>query len=120
MAWRSTRAQWELEKGLARTMRHAPTAAERKLWKHLRGRQLAGMSFRRQHVIGRFIVDFFCPEQRLVLEIDGGVHEGRLERDAERTRTLEALGLRVLRFSNLDVLNDTHAVVLRIAAAAIR
>ena len=106
---------WELLKPLARQMRHEPTPAESKLWRHLRGRQLHGLKFRRQHVIDRFIVDFYCAEACLVIEVDGVIHEYTAEEDAIRQTFLEeVVGLRVLRFTNGEVLLQTEAVLERI------
>jgi very-short-patch-repair endonuclease len=82
----------------ARISRRTPTASEALLWAALRRNQL-GVSFRRQQPIGPFIVDFYCPAQRLIIEVDGKVHEGREERDSERQALLEAVGYRVVRFS---------------------
>jgi very-short-patch-repair endonuclease len=113
MGWRAGRGQWELEKALARETRRAPTAGEREMWELLRRRKLHGLRFRRQVVIDRFIVDFFCPQLRLVV-VDGPIHQERRERDAGRTRALEALGLLVLRFSNDEVLDEGDSVVERI------
>ncbi|MGO9709818.1 MAG: endonuclease domain-containing protein [Polyangiaceae bacterium] len=114
MGWRAGRGQWELEKALAMEMRRAPTAGEREMWELLRRRKLHGLRFRRQVVIDRFIVDFSCPQLRLVVQVDGPIHQERRERDAGRTRALEALGLLVLRFSNDEVLDEGDSVVERI------
>ena len=99
----------------ARELRKNPTDAERVLWRHLRRRQLAGHSFRRQHPIGRYIVDFFCFEKRLVVEIDGGQHSTQASYDAERTAWLEADGYRVMRFWNNQVLGELESVKEAIA-----
>jgi len=93
------------------------TDAERALWSRLRKRQLKGLLFRRQYPLGRYIVDFVCLEQRLVIEVDGGQHNDQQTYDAMRTPWLEAQGYRVLRFWNNDVLTQTHAVVESIAAS---
>ncbi|MEO8611553.1 MAG: endonuclease domain-containing protein [Chloroflexota bacterium] len=106
---------WEKLKPLARQMRHAPTPAEKHLWGRLRNRQLGGAKFRRQHVIDRFIVDFYCQEYRLVIEVDGSIHEYTQAEDAVRQEFLESLGLRVIRFSNADVLTRIDGVVEVIA-----
>jgi very-short-patch-repair endonuclease len=98
----------------ARELRKASTDAERRLWSHLRRKQLAGFRFRRQQPIGAYIVDFFCPEASLVIEIDGGQHDVNQARDAVRTRWLEAQGYRVIRFWNNDVLANTEGVVVAI------
>jgi very-short-patch-repair endonuclease len=95
----------------ARRMRHEPTKAERLLWQKLRGRQLGGYKFRRQHPIGNYIVDFYCAETKLIIEIDGDVHAYQEAYDAERTADLEALGYRVVRFWNEQVLKEMDGVV---------
>jgi very-short-patch-repair endonuclease len=120
MPWRAKPGSWQVEKPLARAMRREPTAAERAMWERLRHRQVAGMRFLRQRVIDRFIVDFFCSEHRLVIEVDGEVHRNRVERDSERTRALEMLGLTVLRFDNAEVLDDIDTVIQRVAERATR
>src|SRR5690606_25291270 len=83
----------------SRQLRQKGTRAEALLWEHLRDRQLHGAKFRRQAVIGRFIVDFYCHEHRLVVELDGAVHDQPdiAAHDAERQEQLEAQGYRVLR-----------------------
>jgi leucyl-tRNA synthetase len=90
---------------LARRLRQAPTAAEATAWQILRARALHGLKFRRQQVIAGFIVDFYCPSQRLVLELDGGVHDDPTQRERDRTRTdaFRKLSIRVLRIPNHDV-----------------
>lgn len=98
----------------AKDLRHAPTPAENILWQHLRGRKLCGCKFRRQHPLGRFILDFYCIEQRLVIEVDGPIHDHQVEYDLERTHILEALGCRVLRFKNEDVELNLQSVLERI------
>jgi very-short-patch-repair endonuclease len=80
----------------------------------LRRKQLDGFRFRRQQPMGRYIVDFFCPEARLIIEIDGGQHMDRKKADAVRTSWLEEKGYRVIRFWNNDVLANTDGVLLRI------
>jgi len=103
----------------ARALRRQATAAERRLWERVRARQLAGVRVRRQQPIGPFIVDFFVPVAKLVIEIDGAVHDDdeQMAQDRERQRQLEAAGVRVLRFRNADVLADVEAVVARMRAA---
>ncbi|MYD11527.1 MAG: endonuclease domain-containing protein [Chloroflexi bacterium] len=100
-------------KQLARHMRRNPTPAEDLIWQRIRKKQVHGFRFRRQHAIERFIVDFYCFEARLVLEIDGGIHNepGHAANDEERQRYLESLGLHVLRFTNAQVMHKTDAVV---------
>src|SRR5690606_41431320 len=92
------------------------TGDEVALWQPLRGRRLSGLQFRRQAPIERFIVDFYCPEKRLIVEVDGGQHTA--ESDRARTERLEALGYKVIRFWNNDVLGNTLAVLETIKARA--
>lgn len=102
---------WDKLKPLARQMRHEPTRAEDALWQRLRGRRLGGAKFRRQYAIERFIVDFVCLEQRLIVEVDGSIHEQQQDYDAVRQMFLEAQGFRMIRFTNGDVLQAAEAVV---------
>jgi very-short-patch-repair endonuclease len=85
-----------------RELRKEGTAAEAVLWKYLQGRQILGKKFRRQHSIGPYIVDFYCPECRVIVELDGAPHDEIVvaEYDAERTRFLEQYGMKVIRFEN--------------------
>jgi very-short-patch-repair endonuclease len=117
---RKTRAGaklWEKLRPLAREMRHDPTPAENKLWEQLRRHQLDGIQFRRQHGIGRFIVDFCCCHAKLVIEVDGSIHQYTAEEDAIRQEFIESLGFRVLRFTNDEVMNDLAGVLTRIREA---
>jgi very-short-patch-repair endonuclease len=90
---------------LAREFRRGLTIAERKVWDLVRNRRLLGFKFRRQHVIDGFVVDFYCPELKLVLELDGAGHAelDRLAYDAARTEHLEMKGLLVARLRNNEV-----------------
>jgi very-short-patch-repair endonuclease len=101
---------------VSREMRRAPTPAEDALWQKLCNRQLADMKFRRQHPIDRHIVDFYCADAQLVIEVDRSAHDGP-NYDAERQDVLETLGLRVLRFRNADVLDHLEDVLSAINAA---
>jgi very-short-patch-repair endonuclease len=98
-------------------MRSAPTPAEDVLWEHLRRDQLLGLNFRRQHAIGRFIVDFYCPARSLVIEVDGDSHIGREPEDAARQEFLEQQGLGIVRFTNGQVLGDVAWVLAAIRDA---
>ena len=98
-------------------MRFAPTRSEEWLWRRLFGSK-TGFAFRRQLVIGPHIVDFACTKVRLVVEVDGGYHEGRERQDASRDRHLRELGWRVLRVTDEDVIGNLERVVERIARAA--
>ncbi len=97
----------------ARSLRLAATDAERKLWGRLRGRQLAGAYFRRQHPVGPYVADLLCAALKLVVEVDGGQHVGS-DRDAKRDAWFAAQGYLVLRFWNNEVLRDTDAVAAKV------
>ena len=98
----------------AKRLRHNETDAERKLWLRLRDRQVNGLKFRRQQPIGRYIVDFFCSESKLIVELDGGHHANQVQADQRRTEFLNKAGYRVLRFWDNEVLADTEAVLQKI------
>jgi very-short-patch-repair endonuclease len=91
-------------------LRKVSTPAEVKLWSKIRNEQF-GVAFRRQHAIGKYIVDFCAPRKKLIIELDGSQHLAQAEYDDERTKYLEAHGYRVLRFWNNDVMNDIEAVL---------
>ena len=101
----------------AKTLRNQMTDAERLLWSALRANRLAGLSFRRQTPIGKFIVDFVCHEHRLIIEVDGGQHAAS-KRDMERDHWLASKDYRVLRFWNSDVLRNRDGVLQAIIDAA--
>ncbi|CUS03073.2 conserved protein of unknown function [Candidatus Promineifilum breve] len=101
----------------ARANRHLHTPAETKLWRLLRNHNLDGYKFRRQHPIGHYIVDFYCHETKLVVELDGRSHDEQMEYDAERTAWLESQGYRVIRFANERVMQDVVMVAEAILAA---
>ncbi|MEM7794401.1 MAG: DUF559 domain-containing protein [Cyanobacteria bacterium P01_C01_bin.118] len=98
----------------ARDLRQRQTPAESIIWECLRNRRLNGFKFRRQHNIGRFIADFYCHEARLVVEIDGPIHERQRDRDAERDAWMQNCGLRVLRFKNTQVFEELEGVLVEI------
>ncbi|MCH8817433.1 MAG: endonuclease domain-containing protein [Chloroflexi bacterium] len=95
----------------ARALRRQSTDAEEWLWSVLRGRRLEGAKFRRQHPMGPYIVDFFCPDVRLIIELDGSGHHVRAESDAQRTSFLQRTGNRVLRIWNNDVTENPEGVI---------
>jgi very-short-patch-repair endonuclease len=101
----------------AKELRQRMTVAERYVWTMLRKQRQRGFHFRRQHPVGRFILDFYCAEAKLCIEIDGPIHDDQRERDAERTAWLEAAGYRVIRFRNDEVMDAYHLVAQRIQAA---
>jgi len=109
--------EWR-SKPYARSLRKAMTRAEIALWARLKGRQLQGYKFRRQHPVDDYVADFACIELKLIVELDGSAHDAsdRLERDAARTRNFMALGWTVLRFSNEAVLYRTDEVLNHIAS----
>ena len=96
-----------------RALRSEMTRAENKLWLRLRGKQFEGVKFRRQHGIGSYIVDFYCPERLIVVEVDGDVHSEatQIVRDRNREEHLSGLGLRVIRYTNDEVLNNLEGVL---------
>ncbi|MBI5783280.1 MAG: endonuclease domain-containing protein [Gammaproteobacteria bacterium] len=94
-----------------RNLRRRQTDAELKLWRHLRARQINMAKFRRQHPIGQFVVDFCCPEHRLVVELDGGHHATQAQEDRRRTEIIAQHGFHVLRFWDDEVLKNTEAVL---------
>ena len=95
-----------------RKLRKKQTDAERKLWTMLYNRQLSGVKFRRQFPIGGYIVDFYCPEHKLGIEADGGQHYGDKgkRQDGLRTKELAKCGVKIVRFSDLDILNNINGV----------
>lgn len=103
--------------GRARELRGEETEAERLLWELLRDRRLLGFKFRRQHQVGKYIADFFCRQAKLVIECDGSAHDGNepWHHDQKRDAYLIAQGLRVMRFTNEQVLNDKDNVLAEIA-----
>ncbi|MGB0714098.1 MAG: endonuclease domain-containing protein [Gammaproteobacteria bacterium] len=95
----------------ARSLRQQQPDAETRLWFFLRGRALGGFKFRRQHPVPPYILDFYCHEVRLAIELDGGQHVESDQRDAKRTAYLEQRGIHVIRFWNDDVLLRTELVL---------
>ncbi len=112
--WKTSPELWEKLKPLARQMRHKPTSAENHLWQYLRNRLLLGYKFRRQHSIDRFIVDFWCSQAQLIIEVDGAIHQYTQAEDAIRQQFLETQGYKILRFSNQAVLYNTNEVLNKI------
>ena len=100
----------------ARSLRKHSTRAEDLLWERLRGSRLHGMKFRRQVLFDRFVVDFYCHAAKLAIELDGKQHGWFEEYDTERTETLERLGIRVVRFTNVEVCSDLDSVLAKIRA----
>jgi very-short-patch-repair endonuclease len=100
----------------AKTMRQNPTIAEKTLWEQLRNNQILGLRFKHQHPIDIFIADFYCHKIKLVIEVDGDVHnsEENKEYDQNRTAELENFGITVIRFKNEDVLDTINETKTKI------
>lgn len=96
-----------------KALRNDSTPAEAELWKFIKGAQLGGRKFRRQHSIGNYILDFYCPSEKLAIELDGQVHFNSVAQqlDEERDKSLEKLGIKVLRFENKYVFQNLEAVL---------
>lgn len=102
----------------AQRHRRNMTAAEQKLWVALKNRQLNGLRFRSQHPLGRFIADFYCAQVRLVIEVDGPVHNKQADYDAARTQHFDTYGYQVVRFTNQEVLDNLPVVLAKISQLA--
>lgn len=104
-------------KQLRKHLRQTMSKAEVILWSQLKGRQL-GYKFRRQYGVGPYVVDFYCPQMRLAVEIDGGQHyeDRQATNDRQRQEYIERLGIRVIRFSDREVLDDVYGVINRLQA----
>jgi very-short-patch-repair endonuclease len=100
-------------KSFARELRKNMTDAEQVMWRHLKGKQILGLQFYRQKIIANFIVDFYCPKVSVVIEIDGGQHFDKetLKKDALRDKTLNELNIKVLRYNNLEVMENLDGVL---------
>lgn len=92
-----------------RKLRRYATPAEKLFWAHVTDRQFLNLKFRRQHGVGKYIIDFYCPEKKLAIEIDSDTHAG-LEQDATRTAYLESLGYHVIRYHNRDIMQNVDGV----------
>ncbi len=105
-------------KQLRRELRADSTTAERILWKELRNNKLAGRKFKRQYSIDRYIIDFYCPSEKLAIELDGEVHfkPEAIEQDAARTAFINSLGVKVIRFENVYVIKNLEYVLSTIIA----
>jgi very-short-patch-repair endonuclease len=96
---------------ISRTLRHNQTPAEARLWSMLRSHRLNDIHFRRQHIIGNYIVDFCAPHLKLIIELDGSQHLDQQDYDASRTAYLESKGYRILRFWNNEVIQNIECVL---------
>lgn len=104
----------QVKKEFARTLRKTQTDTESKVWSVLRNRQCLGLKFRRQHVIEGFVADFYCDELKLVVEVDGGIHNKQKEYDVIRQQMLEEKGIKVLRLRNEEIEKDINTIIKRI------
>lgn len=97
---------------IRRKLRKEPTPAESRLWLYLSKGQINNLKFRRQHSIGNYVIDFYCPAKKLIIEIDGDTHAGELaqKRDKIRTNYLKSLGYTLVRYNNRDVMNNLDGV----------
>ena len=111
MHYKTAKANESEQKILRKELRSHATPAEAVLWKMLKGRNADGMKFRRQQGIGPYVLDFYCPELRLCVELDGSSHDYKYEYDEQRTEFLQNQGIRVLRFSNEQVWQGLDFVV---------
>ena len=98
-------------KNNSRNLRKNMTDVERMLWAKIRGRQLQGFRFRRQHPIGSYIIDFICLELKLIIELDGSQHMGQQQYDMKRSQWLQSNGFKIMRFWNSDILDDLDGVM---------
>ncbi len=111
IGWSMPLRLYEKLQPIRRELRLKPTPAEDYLWEAIRGRKTLGARFRRQHIIERFVVDFYCRDAQIVIEVDGGIHQYTQDEDALRQEFLENLGLQVIRFTNEQVLENLPAVL---------
>jgi len=120
VTWKARRIGWSslAVQDAAKELRKNMTPSELRLWQALRAKRLNGLKFRRQHPIGKFIVDFCCLSIRLVVEVDGDIHNSKSDNDAARDACLELYGYRVLRIRNAEIIRNLQAVLARIESEA--
>lgn len=114
MHYKTAKANTPEQTEQRRLLRNNATNAEAILWRALKGRGANGWKFRRQHGIGPYILDFYCPELKLCIEIDGSSHDNKYTQDINRTSYLNMQGIRVVRFDNSQVLANPEWVVSEI------
>jgi very-short-patch-repair endonuclease len=112
--WHTKPALWERLKPEARDIRAKPTEAENLLWRYLRDAKFGKYKFRRQHSLGPFIVDFYCHQAKIIIEVDGPIHQYQVEEDGARQEYLESHGFTVLRFPNDVIINSIGKVIEQI------
>ena len=118
MHYNTAKANDATQKDQRKALRSNMTPAEATLWRALKGRGAGGLKFRRQQGIGPYVLDFYCPERRLCVELDGSSHDYRYEYDEQRTQFLAEQGIRVVRFRNEQVFTCLDGVVAEIIRAA--
>lgn len=104
----------EIKKIFARTLRKEQTKSEKIVWELLRKRKFCNCKFRRQHVIEGFVLDFYCHELKLGVEVDGSVHNNRKEYDRLRQEIIESEGISIIRFSNKEIAKDITNVMRKL------
>ena len=104
---------------LAKSLRNAMTYHEKLLWEKLKGKQVCGVRFRRQYAISFFIVDFYCHDAMLVVEVDDEIHSCKGDYDDGRSAEMEKFGIKVIRFTNFEVENSIEKVIMRIETTVI-
>lgn len=119
MTGRQSRPPSDLTQSRAKELRAKASEIEKLLWSALRGKNAAGLKFRRQHPIEPYIADFYCAAASLIIEVDGESHDNSVNYDHDRTINLQARGLEVIRVSNHDVLNNLEGVVEFIVRTAL-
>jgi len=109
-------------KELRKELRKNLTPAEIKLWKHLQNSQFEGRKFRRQHSIGNYIADFYCPKEKIVVELIGSIHfnANNEQNDINRENYLKTLGIKILRFENDDIFKKTEIALVNIKSNFIK
>ena len=105
------------KRDFARQLRNEQTPSEEKVWSLLRDRRLFGLKFRRQHVIEGFVVDFYCHERKLAIEVDGGIHKKRKEYDKLRQVEIEAKDITVIRVNNEDIEDNCCSLIQKLKEA---
>ena len=98
----------------AKQLRLKMTKPELILWERLKGKQLMGLRFRRQHPVNIYIADFYCHTLKLVIEIDGNIHDSQKQYDLGRTKDMEMYGLKIIRFKNSEIENNVNEVIMKI------
>ena len=100
-------------KSRRQNLRNGSTPAENALWQILKGKQLKGVKFRRQHSVGNYVLDFYCPEFKLAVELDGQGHfeEAQILKDSEREKFINELGIKIIRIENKNVFENVDSVI---------